>query len=311
MLQVKSLNKYFGERKAVDGVSFTLEKGQTLGLIGPNGAGKSTTVGMVCGLIQPDSGEVTLNGVRMEAGASAAKQTLGLVPQDLALFDDLSARENLRIFGALYGLRGALLKERCDVALELVSLSDRAADKPSTFSGGMKRRLNIAAAMLHQPPLLILDEPTVGVDPQSRNAIFDCLEALQAKGHSLIYTSHYMEEVERLADHIVVIDHGKVIADATPARLYQQLPAKAALQVELAQPLSAEARAALSAVTGVREVHAEGGNLRIALVATEHAKPVLDWLVQQGARPVHFATARTNLEEIFLTLTGRSLRDGI
>lgn len=310
MLQVKALNKSFGERKAVDGVSFSLAKGQTLGLIGPNGAGKSTTVGMVCGLIQPDAGEVWLNGQRMQAGASEAKQTLGLVPQDLALYDELSARENLRIFGALYGLRGALLKERCDAALELVSLSDRAGDKPSTFSGGMKRRLNIAAAMLHQPPLLILDEPTVGVDPQSRNAIFDCLEALQSQGHSLIYTSHYMEEVERLADHIVVIDHGKVIADAAPASLYQQLPAKAALQVELTQPLSAELHAALGAVTGVREVHAEGANVRISLVSTEHAKPVLDWLVHQGVRPVHFATARTSLEEIFLTLTGRSLRDG-
>lgn len=310
MLQVKALTKSFGDRRAVDGVSFSLEKGRTLGLIGPNGAGKSTTVGMVCGLIQPDSGEVLLNGQRMQAGASAAKQTLGLVPQDLALYEELSARENLRIFGALYGLSGALLKQRVEAALELVSLSDRAGDKPSTFSGGMKRRLNIAAAMLHQPPLLILDEPTVGVDPQSRNAIFDCLEALQDQGHSLIYTSHYMEEVERLADHIVVVDHGKVIADATPASLYQQLPAKAALQVELAAPLSADLLTALASVAGVREAHADGVNLRIALITTEHAKPVLDWLAQQGVGLAHFATARTNLEEIFLTLTGRNLRDG-
>lgn len=310
MLQVQGLHKSFSGRKAVDGVSFSLAKGQTLGLIGPNGAGKSTTVGMVCGLLRADAGEVLLHGVRMDAGASAAKQTLGLVPQDLALYEDLPARENLRIFGALYGLSGKALQQRCDAALDLVSLSDRAADKPATFSGGMKRRLNIAAAMLHEPALLILDEPTVGVDPQSRNAIFDCLEALQAKGLSLIYTSHYMEEVERLADHIVVIDHGRVIADATPASLYQQLPAKAALQVELAQAMSAESLSALRAVPGVREVQADGPRLHIALTSTEPAKAVLDWLVQQGLQPTHFATARTNLEEIFLTLTGRSLRDG-
>ena len=309
MLQVQGLHKSFAGRKAVDGVSFSLAKGQTLGLIGPNGAGKSTTVGMVCGLLRADAGEVLLNGTRMDPGASAAKQVLGLVPQDLALFDDLSARENLRVFGALYGLRGKALAARCDAVLELVSLADRAGDRPATFSGGMKRRLNIAAALLHQPELLILDEPTVGVDPQSRNAIFDCLEALQSDGLTLVYTSHYMEEVERLADHIVIVDHGRVIADATPAQLYQQLPAKAALNVELDQPASSDLLDALRGAAGVREVQADGANVHIALLAPEYAKPVLDALVQRGQTPLHFATARTNLEEIFLNLTGRSLRD--
>jgi ABC-2 type transport system ATP-binding protein len=265
---------------------------------------------MVCGLLRPDKGQVLLDGQLLAPGASAVKQKIGLVPQDLALYEDLSARENLKVFGALYGLRGTALKTRCDAVLELVSLQDRAAEKPLTFSGGMKRRLNIAAAMLHEPELLILDEPTVGVDPQSRNAIFDCLETLKARGHALIYTSHYMEEVERLSDHIVIMDHGQVIADETPAALYQRLPAKAALEVDLAQPLSADSLDALQRHAGVTQVNAQDSRLHIALVATEHALPVLDWVSQQGVQVLHFATARTKLEDIFLTLTGRTLRDG-
>jgi ABC-2 type transport system ATP-binding protein len=174
-----------------------------------------------------------------------------VVPQDLALYDDLSALENLKLFGALYGLRGKLLGERIEMVLGQVNLADRARDKPATFSGGMKRRLNIAAALMHDPQLLILDEPTVGVDPQSRNAIFDTLEALQAQGKALIYTSHYMEEVERLADHIVIIDHGKVLADESPASLHSRLAAQAALRVELAEPAHASLLDGLRAHRGV------------------------------------------------------------
>ncbi len=309
LLQVNQLCKSFGDRKAVDAVSFSLKKGQSLGLIGPNGAGKSTTVSMVCGLLRADTGQVLLNGVAMGQGNHAAKRAIGLVPQDLALFDDLSARENLRIFGALYGLKGAALKARCTEVLVLVSLQDRAADLVHTFSGGMKRRLNIAAALLHSPELLVLDEPTVGVDPQSRNAIFDSLEALKAQGCSLIYTSHYMEEVERLADHIVIIDHGRVIADDSPADLYLRLPAQAALQVDLDRPLSAASMEALSARPGVTRVTATGASLKVELSHTADALPVLDWIAVQGHLPLHFSTNKTSLEEIFLTLTGRSLRD--
>ena len=215
LLQVEGVSKAYGARRAVDGVSFQVRQGQTVGLIGPNGAGKSTTVSMICGLLRADSGAITLEGAAVGQGASAAKAKIGYVPQDLALYEDLPAIDNLKLFGALYGLKGAHLRQRCDAVLALVNLADRARDKPSTFSGGMKRRLNIAAALLHDPQLLILDEPTVGIDPQSRNAIFDTLETLQAQGRSLIYTSHYMEEVERLADHIVIIDHGTLLK--TPA----------------------------------------------------------------------------------------------
>ena len=309
LLSVQQVSKSYGARKAVDSVSFQVQRGQTLGLIGPNGAGKSTTVAMICGVLRADSGSILVDGQAMGQGASAAKRKIGYVPQDLALYDDLSALENLRLFGALYGLKGAVLKRRCGEALALVQLADRAQDHPATFSGGMKRRLNIAAALMHDPQLLILDEPTVGVDPQSRNAIFDTLEALQAQGRSLIYTSHYMEEVERLADHLVIIDHGKVLADETPAALYQRLPAQAALQAELAEEPSAALLAGVQTQSGVQAVARDGKTLTIGLTAADHAAPVLAWLAAQGNPLRHFATAKTSLEDIFLNLTGRSLRD--
>ena len=309
MLRASHLNKSFGKQQAVCDVSFTLLRGQTLGLIGPNGAGKSTTVSMLCGLLRPDSGEVLLQGVAIGQGSSEAKRRIGLVPQDLALYEDLSARENLKLFGALYGLHGKALRSRCDEVLELTQLSERAKDLINTFSGGMKRRLNIAAALLHDPQLLILDEPTVGIDPQSRNAIFDSLELLKQQGRSLIYTSHYMEEVERLADHIVVIDHGKVIADESPADLYLRLPAAAALQVDLQAQISADTLVLLETRPGVSSVISTGQHLEIALANTTDALPVLDWLAAQGCQALHFGTAKASLEDVFLTLTGRTLRD--
>jgi len=309
ILQVKLLSKSFGERRAVSALSFGLKQGQTLGLIGPNGAGKSTTVSMLCGLLRPDSGEVLLHGVAMGQGNSAVKRQIGLVPQELALFEDLSARENLKIFGALYGLRGSALRNRCDEVLALVNLGDRARDLIGTYSGGMKRRLNIAAALLHDPQLLILDEPTVGVDPHSRNAIFESLETLKKQGHSLIYTSHYMEEVERLADHIVVIDHGQVIADESPAALYLRLPARAALHVDLQQAITHDTLRLLETRPGVTHVVSAAQSLDIALRETDDALLVLEWLVAQGCRPLYFATAKARLEDVFLALTGRTLRD--
>lgn len=311
LLSVSQLTKTYGARRAVDNVSFSVLPGQTLGLLGPNGAGKSTTVGMICGLLRPDSGTVTLDGEQVGPGASSAKRKIGFVPQDLALYDDLPAIDNLKLFAALYGIAGAEQKRRTEEVLALVNLSDRARDKPSTFSGGMKRRLNIAAALMHDPALLILDEPTVGVDPQSRNAIFETLEGIQASGRSLIYTSHYMEEVERLADHIVIIDHGKVLADETPQALYQRLPAQAALEVEVEAGLSEQELSLLCARPGVTEVRriGDGGQLEIALAQASDAAAVLSWLHGQGHAIRHFATARTKLEGIFLNLTGRSLRD--
>jgi ABC-2 type transport system ATP-binding protein len=309
LLRVVDLVKSFGDRRAVDSISFQVEAGQTLGLIGPNGAGKSTTVSMLCGLLRPDSGQVFIDGQTLHAGTSLVKHKIGLVPQDLALIDDISARENLRLFGALYGIKGAALKARCDEVLALVKLEDRAEDKPGTFSGGMKRRLNIASAMLHDPQLLILDEPTVGVDPQSRNAIFDSLELIKRQGRALIYTSHYMEEVERLADHIVIIDHGKLLANESPEELHRRLPAQAALQVDLAQAASASVLEQLVRQPGVTGISGDAININIMLADGAHAMPVLNWLTTQAGAATHFATAKTSLEDIFLSLTGRRLRD--
>jgi ABC-2 type transport system ATP-binding protein len=309
MLEVSHLVKSYGPRRAVDGVSFTVERGQTLGLIGPNGAGKSTTVSIICGLIAAQEGSVTFDGAPMSEGASAAKRKIGLVPQDLALYEDLSAIENLKLFAALYGLSGKRSAERAAQVLELVNLSERARERPTAYSGGMKRRLNIAAALMHEPELLILDEPTVGVDPQSRNAIFDSLEKLKAQGCSLIYTSHYMEEVERLADRIVVIDHGKVLADDTPEGLYRKLPAQAALRIELSDVPAEPLLAALREQQGVTSVIHHGPSVEVRLAHASDALPLAGWLSHQGVQAQHFQTARTSLEEVFLNLTGRSLRD--
>ena len=215
ILDVVRLRKTFGSLVAVDDVSFGLEGGQLVGLLGPNGAGKTTTVSMIAGLVTPDRGEVLVGGRRLASDTDPAKRRIGLVPQDLALYEELTARDNLRFFGALYNLSRGSLEKAIAQALELVGLADRARDRVKDFSGGMKRRLNLAAGILHDPDILLLDEPTVGVDPQSRNAIFDNLELLKSRGKALLYTTHYMEEAERLADRIVVIDHGRVIADDT------------------------------------------------------------------------------------------------
>jgi ABC-2 type transport system ATP-binding protein len=215
MLTITHLHKTFGPTVAVDDVSFGVEKGQLVGLLGPNGAGKTTTVSMIAGLLTPDHGDVLIGGARLSGDTDPKKRKIGIVPQDLALYDELSARRNLKFFGALYGLSGDALEAAIASTLQLVGLADRIDDLVKAYSGGMKRRLNLAAGLLHDPDILLLDEPTVGVDPQSRNAIFENLELLKSRGKALLYTTHYMEEVERLADRIVVVDHGKVIADDT------------------------------------------------------------------------------------------------
>lgn len=249
MLEVRQLAKSFGTRVAVDGVSFTAAPGQMLGLLGPNGAGKSTIVNIVAGVLAADAGEVLIHGKPVGADGSTTKQLVGFVPQDLALYDELSALDNLRLFGSLYGLAGGALEERAAEALAVARLSERGRDRVGSFSGGMKRRLNIAAGLLHRPRLLLLDEPTVGVDPQSRNAIFDALRELRARGLTLVYTTHYMEEAERLCDRIVVIDHGRVLADDTLDGLLALLPAEHAAAV-VPQPPRATLEAVFLELTG-------------------------------------------------------------
>ena len=305
VLVARGLRKAYGDRVAVQEVSLTLRPGEVLGLLGPNGAGKSTTVGMICGLTPPDAGSVTLSGgVSLASDEAGYKRRIGLVPQDIALYEELPARMNLELFGALYGMPPALIRNRADEVLAMVGLSDRAKDRPSTFSGGMKRRLNIACALIHDPEVLLLDEPTAGVDPQSRNAIFDNLERLKATGKALIYTTHYMEEAERLADRIVIVDHGRVVASGTQAQLYALLPATQTLHVELA---SEPDEAALAGLAGVKRV----GQRLDASVADvgRDTGPLLAALVARGIRVRGLASARATLEDVFLHLTGRQLRD--
>jgi ABC-2 type transport system ATP-binding protein len=215
MLEVRGLKKTFGSLVAVDDVSFSVLPGRLTGLLGPNGAGKTTTVSIIAGLLTPERGQVLVGGRALSGDTDPGKRRIGIVPQDIALYDELTARDNLRFFGALYGMSGTALENAMTAALTLVGLADRSRDRVKTFSGGMKRRLNLAAGLLHDPDILLLDEPTVGVDPQSRNAIFENLEELKRRGKALLYTTHYMEEAERLADRIVVIDRGRVVADDT------------------------------------------------------------------------------------------------
>jgi ABC-2 type transport system ATP-binding protein len=307
VLSVEHLAKSFGTTQAVVDVSLTVERGEVVGLLGPNGAGKSTTVAMICGLVSPDSGRVAIDGEQIVADDSPVKRRIGLVPQDIALYEDFGARANLELFGALYGVEGALLKERVDAALALVGLADRAHDKPSSYSGGMKRRLNIAAALVHDPDLLILDEPTVGVDPQSRNAIFDNLEALAARGKAIIYTTHYMEEAERLADRIVIIDHGRVVASGTPAVLVRALGSTGLVTIGTSGTVDT---AALLLEPGVTRAELKDDTLTLAIADLGASLPhVMTWLAARGHPIRRVASSEANLEDVFLSLTGRQLRD--
>ena len=245
MLEVRHLRKCYSSVVAVDDVSFSIGRGELVAVLGPNGAGKTTTVSIISGLVTPDAGDVHIDGKRLRGDADPGKRRIGLIPQDVALYDELSARHNLQFFGALFGLGGRAADAAIESVLTLVGLADRGGDRVGTFSGGMKRRLNLAAGLMHDPDILLLDEPTVGVDPQSRNAIFENLEELKRRGKTLLYTTHYMEEAERLADRVIIIDHGRVVADDSVTRLRHSLS----------------------------------------------------------------ATDRVSLEEVFLSLTGRSLRD--
>jgi ABC-2 type transport system ATP-binding protein len=307
VLRAEQLHKSYGERAAVAGVSLEVAPGEILGLLGPNGAGKSTTVGMIAGLITPNKGTVTVNGKTLAGHAADYKRGIGLVPQELALYEGLGALANLQLFGALYGMSGDALRQRAAAALELVGLTERARDKPASFSGGMKRRLNIAAALVHDPDVLLLDEPTAGVDPQSRNAIFDNLERLRRAGKALIYTTHYMEEAERLADRIVIIDHGKTVASGTLPELLRLLPATASLAIECDGAFDP---ATLLTLSGVSRAQRAGDLISVATNDLGGVTPgVLAALAAAGCKVRTLGSDRASLEDVFLALTGRQLRD--
>ena len=311
MLEARGLCKSYGGRVVVSDLSLAVGAGEIVGLLGPNGAGKSTTVSMLCGLVQADRGEVFVGRgaeqARLTEESQASKRRIGVVPQELSIYDNLGAAANLELFGALYGMSGSALGTSVAAALALVGLADRAKDKPATFSGGMKRRLNIAAALVHDPDILILDEPTVGVDPQSRNAIFDNLEELRRRGKALLYTTHYMEEAERLCDRIVIIDHGQVVASDTLAGIERLLPATLSLEIEVDGPVDV---AVLAGLRGIEHPVQDGNVVRAGVGDLARDAPaLLNALAAQGRRVTRVGSARAGLEEVFLSLTGRALRD--
>jgi ABC-2 type transport system ATP-binding protein len=296
MIQVSGLRKAYGQIVAVDGVSFDIRKGETFGLLGPNGAGKTTAIHLLTGALRPDAGTVTVNGTADPTRLEVRRQ-VGLAPQALALYDELTGEENLTFFGRLYGLAGARLRERVGRGLEFAGLTERRADRTKTYSGGMKRRLNLACALVHDPAAVFLDEPTAGVDPQSRNHLFDAIEALAREGRTILYTTHYIEEAERLCDRVAIMDHGRVLALDTVEGLICRHGARAVVEAELeAAPPDGVA------LPGQRD----GMVLRF-----ESDRPFDEAtrLVAAGVKFAAFRVDRPNLEAVFLALTGRRLRD--
>ena len=312
LLDVNHLCKSFGSLKAVDDLSFTVEAGEAFGLLGPNGAGKSTTMMMICGLLQPDGGEVRLEGHPLDRRQPASRQRLGVVPQDLAIYPDLTARENLMFFSGLYQLAGDERLKKVDEALERVGLTGRANDLANTFSGGMKRRLNFAAAVMHDPVLLILDEPTVGVDPQSRAHLIDCIQDLQKKGTAIIYASHYMEEVQAVCSRAAIVDHGRLLACGEIPTLLQEIPFEIELRLG-----NATIPSTISLGEGAT-VEKEGDETVVRIstadVSTEAAlnhevTAMLTALAKHSIGVRSIRTHEPNLERLFLRLTGHKLRD--
>jgi ABC-2 type transport system ATP-binding protein len=308
IVEARGLVRSFGNLQVVRGVDLDVLRGEVFGLLGPNGAGKSTTISILTGMIAPSGGTISVCGFDLLRQPDEVKRRIGLVPQELALYPTLSPTANLRFFGRIYGLHGKQLQSRVDWALEVAGLTERRSDPVGTFSGGMQRRLNLAAGLIHRPEILFLDEPTVGVDPQSRNHIFDCIEQLNGEGMTVVYTTHYMEEAERLCDRIGILDAGRIIALDTPERLLDRLGGvMVRLSLDGAEAL-VEPLSAIEGVTACRIV--EDGALEIECSSLDHVLARIVLAVdEQGSKIKGLQVTERNLEEVFLHLTGRRLRD--
>jgi ABC-2 type transport system ATP-binding protein len=307
LLQVETLTKKFGDKTAVDGISFHVDGGEIYGLLGPNGAGKTTTLSMLSGLLAPDSGRITFDGVDLAAEPLRCKRMLGVVPQEVAVYEELSALENVRFWGSLYGLSGKALGAAAERVLGQVELAGRAREAVKTYSGGMKRRLNLALGLVHSPHAVLLDEVTVGIDPQARASILDVVRAVADSGTAVIYTTHYLEEAERLCDRIGIVDHGKILAEGTLEELKAKLGEEEV--VTLWGRFEAEAaRDALAGLAAARVISAENG--RVALTAGGGgAAGLLGEIYSRGLAIDRIAIEPPSLNALFLKLTGRELRD--
>jgi len=308
-IEVLDLHKSFGENKAVQGVSFEVKQGEIFSLLGPNGAGKTTTISMLSCLLRPNEGDARIMGHSIISDAMGVKSVLGVVPQELALYEDLTARENLSFWGKMYGLRGSKLKTRVDEVLDVIGLSDRAGERVGKYSGGMKRRVNIGVALLHKPKVIYMDEPTVGIDPQSRRNILDSVVQLKNEGMTVLYTTHYMEESQELSDHIAIMDHGKLISYGTHDELVKLVGGQTRIDLTLNSD-SAKIINSWKSIDGVSRVTSENG---VVSVLVTDSNLVLPHLFEAAARLSVRITSvdirEPNLEAVFLHLTGRALRD--
>jgi ABC-2 type transport system ATP-binding protein len=309
IIQIKDTVKRYGSLLSVDHLNLDIREGEIFGLLGPNGAGKSTTINMLSGLLPIDKGDITVQGVSVTSDPLKVKGMLGLVPQDLAIYEELTAIENVTFFARLYGLKGKLLQERVKEALAFVGLSDRSKDKPGSFSGGMKRRLNIACAITHRPKVIIMDEPTVGIDPQSRNHILESVKELNRLGSTIIYTTHYMEEVEAIGTRVGIIDKGRLIACGTKAELVERVSDEEKLVID-AEGLTEEALGELELHPKVNKLLRTGSGLELYM-GSSHAylQDVLFILTKHNVKLQSITRVEPDLESLFLSLTGKTLRD--
>ncbi|MBK1812782.1 ABC transporter ATP-binding protein [Clostridium sp. YIM B02505] len=309
IITVKNLEKNYGSKKAVDCIDFSLKNGEILGLLGPNGAGKSTTLNILSTILKADEGEIEVLGHNLKEDAKIIKKSIGIVPQDIAIYEEISAEKNVSFFASLYGLKGNELKQQVKEALELVGLYDKKSDKPKTFSGGMKRRLNIACAIAHKPKIIIMDEPTVGIDPQSRNHILDSIKTLKSRGAAIIYSTHYMEEVEAIADRIIIMNEGKIIAEGTNEELKQMVNEEISysFSVNNTEKLIDEE---LYSIEGIKQVKILENEVNLtSLKSKDNLNEIIATFLKTNCTIKSMNSKEASLETTFLELTGRNLRD--
>lgn len=309
IIEINNITKKYGDFIAVDGVSLSIEEGEIFGLLGPNGAGKSTSISIICGLLRPTKGEISIFGGKTKKDFDKNKKYLGLVPQNIAIYSRFTAKENIRLYGELYGLRGDALKKAIDEALEYTGLMDVKNKLAKEFSGGMQRRLNIACAIVHKPKIIIMDEPTVGIDPQSRNHILSTIKKLNKEGATIIYTSHYMEEVEAICTKIAIMDHGKVIVEGSKEELENMISDKKILNITI-ESFKEEDIEGLKNIKGVKSIKLKENILKITTdKAINNLDKIISYLADKEIQITDIDYKQVNLETVFLTLTGRSLRD--